>query len=129
MFDDDSKGLVREPFVCGIPQMMDLLVADVPDAEKGFALYFSAQPFPACQLRVDLIGPEAGGNWYNLTFNGNVMKKDVSFYEAYAKVNYTINDNWAVGLNEWYSLNFLNNWIMTRTLDGWHHRGQPSHGR
>ena len=41
-------------------------------------------------------------------FNGNVMKKDVSFFEAYAKVNYTINDNWAVGLNEWYSPNFLN---------------------
>ena len=41
-------------------------------------------------------------------FNGNVMKKDVSFFESYAKVNYTINDNWAVGLNEWYSPNFLN---------------------
>jgi len=40
--------------------------------------------------------------------NGNVMKKDVSFFEGYAKVNYTINDNWAVGLNEWYSPNFLN---------------------
>src|SRR5947208_4336188 len=32
--------------------------------------------------------------------NGNVMKKDVSFFEAYAKVNYTINDNWQFGLNE-----------------------------
>lgn len=40
--------------------------------------------------------------------NGNVMKKDVSFFEAYAKVNYTISDNWAVGLNEYYSPNFLN---------------------
>ncbi|MBS0531090.1 MAG: hypothetical protein JSS22_17110 [Proteobacteria bacterium] len=40
--------------------------------------------------------------------NGNVMKRDVSFFEGYAKVNYTITDNWAVGLNEWYSPNFLN---------------------
>jgi hypothetical protein len=40
--------------------------------------------------------------------NGNVMKKDVSFFEAYGKVNYTINDSFAVGLNEWYSPNFLN---------------------
>ncbi|HVV42366.1 MAG TPA: TorF family putative porin [Nitrobacter sp.] len=40
--------------------------------------------------------------------NGNVMKKDVSFYEGYAKVNYTINDSFAVGLNEYYSPNFLN---------------------
>jgi len=40
--------------------------------------------------------------------NGNVMKKDVSFFEAYAKVNYTINDSWAFGVNEYYSPNFLN---------------------
>jgi hypothetical protein len=36
------------------------------------------------------------------------MKKDVSFFEGYAKVNYTINDNWQFGLNEYYSPNFLN---------------------
>jgi uncharacterized protein (TIGR02001 family) len=40
--------------------------------------------------------------------NGNVMKKDVSFFEAYAKLNYTINDSWAFGVNEFYSPNFLN---------------------
>src|SRR5690242_10279739 len=40
--------------------------------------------------------------------NGNVMKKDVSFFEAYAKLNYTINDSWAFGVNEYYSPNFLN---------------------
>src|ERR1700733_6006354 len=40
--------------------------------------------------------------------DGNVMKKDVSFFEAYGKYTYTINDNWSVGLNEYYSPNFLN---------------------
>src|SRR3978361_1986092 len=30
--------------------------------------------------------------------NGNVMKKDVSFFEGYAKLIYTINDNWGFGL-------------------------------
>jgi uncharacterized protein (TIGR02001 family) len=40
--------------------------------------------------------------------DGNVMKKDVSFFEAYAKVNYTFNDNWQAGVNEYYSPNFLN---------------------
>jgi uncharacterized protein (TIGR02001 family) len=40
--------------------------------------------------------------------NGNVMKRDVSFFEGYAKVNYTINDNWQFGGNEYYSPNFLN---------------------
>jgi uncharacterized protein (TIGR02001 family) len=40
--------------------------------------------------------------------DGNVMKKDVSFFEVYGKLNYTINDNWAFGVNEYYSPNFLN---------------------
>ncbi len=40
--------------------------------------------------------------------NGNVMKKDVSFYEAYAKVTYTFNDYFAMGGNVYYSPNFLN---------------------
>jgi hypothetical protein len=40
--------------------------------------------------------------------NGNVAKKDASFYEGYAKVNVTINDQWQVGANEYYSPNFLN---------------------
>jgi uncharacterized protein (TIGR02001 family) len=40
--------------------------------------------------------------------NGNVMKKDVSFYEVYGKANYTINDNWQFGVNEYYTPSFLN---------------------
>ena len=36
------------------------------------------------------------------------MKKDVSFFEVYGKVNYTINDSWQFGVNEYYSPNFLN---------------------
>ena len=44
----------------------------------------------------------------SLPFNGNVAKRDASFFEGYAKVNYTINDKLAVGANEYYSPNFLN---------------------
>ena len=40
--------------------------------------------------------------------NLNVIKKNVSFFEGYAKVNYTINDMFQVGANEFYSPNFLN---------------------
>ena len=39
--------------------------------------------------------------------NGNVAKADASFYEVYGKVTYTWTD-WAFGLNEYYSPNFLN---------------------
>jgi hypothetical protein len=40
--------------------------------------------------------------------NGNWMKKDVSFYEAYGKVNYTFNDVFSLGATAFYSPNFLN---------------------
>jgi uncharacterized protein (TIGR02001 family) len=39
---------------------------------------------------------------------GNVAKRSASFYETYAKVNITVNDQWQVGFNEYYSPNFLN---------------------
>jgi hypothetical protein len=44
----------------------------------------------------------------NTLLNTNVIKKNVSFFEGYAKVNYTINDMFQVGANEYYSPNFLN---------------------
>jgi Bacterial protein of unknown function (Gcw_chp) len=53
---------------------------------------------------IDFGVPGIGG----LPINGNFAKKSASFYEGYAKVNITINDQWAVGFNEYYSPNFLN---------------------
>lgn len=44
----------------------------------------------------------------NLPLNGNVAKKDASFFEVYGKVNYTISDSFAIGGNVFYSPNFLN---------------------
>ena len=41
VFDDDRVGLVQEPFVSGIPEMMDDLVKDIPGSENGFNLFFS----------------------------------------------------------------------------------------
>jgi hypothetical protein len=48
--------------------------------------------------------PITGG----LPINGNFAKKNASFFEVYGKGTYTINDNWAVGFNEYYSPNFVN---------------------
>ena len=66
MFDDDAVGLKQEPFVCGVPEMIDVLVADIKDAEKGFAAYFSGQPFPGFQMHLERVREEFGGNWYRL---------------------------------------------------------------
>jgi hypothetical protein len=40
--------------------------------------------------------------------NGNVAKADASFYEIYGKATYTLNDQWAFGLQEWYSPSVAN---------------------
>ncbi len=41
IFDDDRLGLVLEPFVSGVPEMIDDLVRDIPNARQGFRLLFS----------------------------------------------------------------------------------------
>lgn len=64
VFDDEKVGLVREPFVQGVPEMIDALVADIPNAETGFRLLFSATPFPGYQAEMVLLREEYGGNWY-----------------------------------------------------------------
>jgi len=64
VFDDDAVGLKQEPFVCGIPQMIDDLVADIPNARSGFRMIFSPNPFPGAQRKLTWLRPEHGGNWY-----------------------------------------------------------------
>lgn len=44
----------------------------------------------------------------NFLVNGNVIKKDLSFFEVYGKVNYTFNDSFSMGGNVYYTPSFLN---------------------
>ena len=44
----------------------------------------------------------------NTLLNLNVLKKDVSFFEVYGKVNYTFNDNFSMGGNVSPIADFLN---------------------
>jgi len=64
VFDDPRVGLAREPFVAGVDTMIDRVVADLPDAARGFTLLFSTAPFPGHQHRLDWLREENGGNWY-----------------------------------------------------------------
>lgn len=64
VFDDPSVGLRQEPFVSGADHIMELLSAGLPDAEAGFTLVFSAQPFPGSQARFTRGKAEHGGTWY-----------------------------------------------------------------
>ena len=64
VFDDESVGLKAEPFVFGIDDMIDRLVATIPNAEQGFRLIFSTQPFPGYAAKLEWRREESGGNWY-----------------------------------------------------------------
>ncbi len=64
VFDDPRAGLRAEPFVAGAPEIIDRVVADIPNAEKGFRLLFSAAPFPGHATKLVWRRPGGGGNWY-----------------------------------------------------------------
>ena len=67
VFDDPTVGLIQEPFVAGIPEMINDLVRDIPNATSGFRLLFSAEPFPGFQRKLEWVRTELGGNWYRLS--------------------------------------------------------------
>lgn len=60
----DDMGRLQEPFVEGIPAMIDHLVQDIPNARNGFRLIFSAKPFPNFQQKLEWVREDCGGNWY-----------------------------------------------------------------
>jgi len=64
VFDDARVGLDKEPFVSGADRMIDVLVAGIPNAVKGFRLLFSASPFPGYSARLQWRREEYEGNWY-----------------------------------------------------------------
>ena len=64
VFDDEKTGLVREPFVAGIDTMIDKMVADIPDADRGFKAVFSGAPFPGYSVKLERRRAESGGTWY-----------------------------------------------------------------
>lgn len=70
VFDDEGVGLRQEPFVAGADIMIDRLVADIPNAKKGFSLLFSARPFPGYQIELVWQREEMSGNWYRCEFLG-----------------------------------------------------------
>jgi hypothetical protein len=64
VFDDPAVGLSQEPFVCGADAIIDRMVEGIADAATGFALVFSARPFPGFQTEFEWRRAEMGGNWY-----------------------------------------------------------------
>jgi hypothetical protein len=55
LFDDTRVGRDKEPFVSGADKMIDMLVREIPNAQQGFRLPFSATPEPRLQAMQRLI--------------------------------------------------------------------------
>ena len=66
VFDDESVGLNKDPFVAGVPEMIDNLVRDIHNARNGFRLLFSSMPFPDYQIELTRVKEEYGGYWYRV---------------------------------------------------------------
>ena len=66
VFDDERVGLVMEPFVVGVPEMIDFLVKDISDVRNGFRMLFSMHPFPSHTHSIKRLQPESGGMWYQM---------------------------------------------------------------
>ncbi len=73
VFDDEKVGLVQEPFVSGVDDIIDKMVSEISNASEGFSLLFSSVSFPGHQAKFEWQREESGGNWYyikNLEMEG-----------------------------------------------------------
>jgi len=66
VFDDETTGLSREAFVCGMTEIIDRLVEEnlKTNADDGFVLHFSKEPFPEYNYKLVWTHAEYNGNWY-----------------------------------------------------------------
>jgi hypothetical protein len=99
VFDDAAVGLRKEPFVSGIPAILDDLLSEngIHDPDNGYYLTFSATPFPGFQRSMSWTEADKGGNWYECDNAAGVHKEGwlcpalFKYYDAapkklYAKV-------------------------------------------
>ena len=89
VFDDEAAGLKMEPFIQGIPEMINDLVKDIPYARGGFKLFFSALPFPKYQVELEWIREEYEGNWYRIkgqTLEGWLCPALYKYFEVAPKL-------------------------------------------
>lgn len=70
MFDDPRVGLAGEPFVAGMPEIIEEATRHIPNAARGFNLIFSTEPFPGADVELVWVRAEMDGNWYRWESRG-----------------------------------------------------------
>lgn len=64
VFDDPAVELKKEPFIAGVPELINILTSTIPNANSGFKLLFSSSAFPGYQFRLSRTISEHEGWWY-----------------------------------------------------------------
>jgi len=66
VFDYPSRSLDKEPFVAGVPEMLEAATAlvGIENPENEFILLFSSGEFPDTRIRLDWVRKELDGNVY-----------------------------------------------------------------
>ncbi len=64
VFDDPRVDLVQEPFISGADTLIDLAVANIGGADRGFFLIFSCEHFPGYVIQLTWCRSDMLGNWY-----------------------------------------------------------------
>lgn len=71
--------------------MIDILIADIPNAEEGFLLTFSAREYPDYEKKLTWTRGEKGGNYYQLegtTMEGWICPALFQYYKSAPKELY-----------------------------------------
>jgi hypothetical protein len=64
VFDDPAKDLEKEPFISGIPEIIESIL---PANYRGkFSIVFSKNAFPGYNFKLSRLYEEADGYWYRL---------------------------------------------------------------
>jgi hypothetical protein len=84
VFDDERVALVKEPFVMGIPEIIDRAVAHLPNPQQGFTVLFNATGLPGADIILTKLEEDAGGNWYQCSRTGMKGWLCPALYKYYA---------------------------------------------
>ena len=96
-FDDERTGLVGEPFVHGMPKIIDTLLKIQNMERKKFRLSFSIDFFPEYHLKLQLMKTDVfAGNYYKviegpefmLRMKGWLCPATLLYYEQYPEFLY-----------------------------------------
>jgi hypothetical protein len=90
VFDDACVGFVKEPFVMGIPEIIDQAVQHLPNPQEGFTVLFNDTGLPQPDLVLNKLNEDAGGNWYTWAHTGLKGWLCPALYKYYAAASGTL---------------------------------------